>query len=384
MNDRSILPLIKGAPVLEPEDSVRRAAGLIRASDGATLIVTGGGRVIGTVNEQAIASHLAMSDGSDEGLDRPLAPLVNPGPVCISSGANLQQAAHVFGSTDADALPVIDNSGALRGIIYRRDVIGLMTRNLRPPSIAGMATPLGVYLTTGSHTGGAGNLGLFLTGMSLAGMMIAASLIADGLMRLVGLLTGLPIQAYLMSAPIGRFNLYDLPIYIYVGLTIVVMLVILRLSPLSGYHAAEHMTVHAIEAGEAVTTDVVRHMPRVHPRCGTNLMAAAGVFLILVSKFSGGVAVIIALLVVVIGWRAVGGWLQSIVTTKTPSDRQLANGVAAGKQLLERFQEQPNFQLTGFDRIWRMGLLQTASGLATGYWLLTWLLHVARVPFPLT
>ncbi len=36
------------------------------------------------------------------------------------------------------------------------------------------------------------------------------------------------------------------------------------------------MVVHAIEEGEDLTLEKVRPMPRVHPRCGTNLVALFG------------------------------------------------------------------------------------------------------------
>ena len=146
------------------------------------------------------------------------------------------------------------------------------------------------------------------------------------------------------------------------------MLFLLRLSPLAGYHAAEHMTVHAIEAGETLTPDNVRRMPRVHGRCGTNLLAAAGVFLIITTRVHSELAVLFALIVVVVGWRAVGSWLQYFVTTKKPTEKQLANGVAAGNALLARYHERPNYQVYGFDRIWNLGFLQTASGkLSVGF-----------------
>ena len=183
-------------------------------------------------------------------------------------------------------------------------------------------------------------------------MMAFASWIVDGLTKIASIMTGMKLGLFLASPPLTTTpNIYDLVSYAAVALTSVVMLLFLRLSPLSGYHAAEHMTVHAIEAGEELTPEVVRHMPRVHPRCGTNLLAAASVFMIITSRFSGQVSVIIAMLVVVVGWRTVGGWLQYFVTTKRPSEQQLKNGVAAGNQLMERYQEQPNYQVGGWRRI---------------------------------
>ena len=39
-----------------------------------------------------------------------------------------------------------------------------------------------------------------------------------------------------------------------------------------GYHGAEHMVVHAHEAGEPLTIDSVKRFPPAHPRCGTSFL----------------------------------------------------------------------------------------------------------------
>jgi len=38
------------------------------------------------------------------------------------------------------------------------------------------------------------------------------------------------------------------------------------------YHGAEHMTIHALEAGDPLTTDAVRKYPTAHQRCGTEFL----------------------------------------------------------------------------------------------------------------
>jgi len=38
------------------------------------------------------------------------------------------------------------------------------------------------------------------------------------------------------------------------------------------YHGAEHMSIHALEAGDPLTTDAVRRYPTAHPRCGTEFL----------------------------------------------------------------------------------------------------------------
>src|SRR5215204_2014577 len=48
------------------------------------------------------------------------------------------------------------------------------------------------------------------------------------------------------------------------------------------YHGAEHMTIHALEAGDPLTVDAVRKYPTAHHRCGTEFL----VILILLSIFT--------------------------------------------------------------------------------------------------
>ena len=48
------------------------------------------------------------------------------------------------------------------------------------------------------------------------------------------------------------------------------------------YHGAEHMTIHALEAGDPLTVDEVRKYPTAHHRCGTEFL----VVLVLLSIFA--------------------------------------------------------------------------------------------------
>src|SRR5258705_12150765 len=38
------------------------------------------------------------------------------------------------------------------------------------------------------------------------------------------------------------------------------------------YHGAEHMTIHALEAGDPLVVDQIRKYPTAHPRCGTEVL----------------------------------------------------------------------------------------------------------------
>lgn len=378
--EKNIANLIQRAPVLSPDDSIRRAVGLIRTCAGSSIIVANCGHVVGTINEQSIAAHLAQAQDPEAALSDTIGPILTPGITFINVSSTYKQAADIFASSGADVLPVISNSTLFIGVIYRRDLLGLMTKNLRPQSVAGMATPLGVYLTTGSQSGGAGSFGLFLTGASLMLMMSIACLAADGFIKLLTKLTHMRFDLYIASAPMtGKFTIYDIVMYLSVAIALAITLFLLRISPLAGFHGAEHMTVHAIEANEELTPGVVRRMSRVHPRCGTNLLAGAGLFMIITSRLNGDLAILIAMLVVIFGWRTVGGWMQFYATTKTPNEKQLASGIAAGNELIEKYLDNPNYCVTGFKRVWNMGFIQTVAGMTAVYEILSLLEMIFKV-----
>lgn len=381
MADKNITELIRMAPMLDSRDTVRRAAGLIRASESTRLLVVREGIICGTVDESSIAGYLGSMPDPESALDDTIEPLIQEYPVHLNASATLREAAQVFSSSGVDLLPVIDSYGNFSGVLYRRDVIGLLTRNLRPPTVAGMATPLGVHLTTTSLSGGSGSLGLYLTGAALAIMLMLSKLAGDGVMSFIGMGLRLKMSALLASTPLtAAFSPYDIPAILSTVLGIVFFAVLMRLSPLAGYHGAEHMTVHAIEAGEELSPENVRRFPRVHPRCGTNLLVGASIFILITSRFGGQISSLIAILIVVIGWRTVGGWVQYAVTTKRPNDRQLASGIAAGKELLKKYQERPHYHASGFGKAWEMGFLQTAAGMGTIFALLTLLQTHFKIP----
>jgi uncharacterized protein YqhQ len=52
-----------------------------------------------------------------------------------------------------------------------------------------------------------------------------------------------------------------------------------------GYHGAEHMVVHAHEAGEPLTIESVRRFPPAHPRCGTSFLMTVVIVSIIMFMF---------------------------------------------------------------------------------------------------
>lgn len=353
MTNAGITELIKHPQVLDVHDSVRRAAGIICASDGSSALVIRDGRIAGSISEGSIAAFLASAPDEESAMSQSIEPLVQYYPVFISASVSAREAAKMFADNSVDMLPVVDDYGGLRGVLYRSDVIGYLTLSLRPPSVGGMATPLGVYLTTGSVSGGAGSVGLYFSGIALGLMMIVGKIGSDYAIKYMIRLGGPHFMRLGITDTLGAI------------LSIALLLVLLRLSPLAGFHAAEHMTVHAIEAGEDLKPEIVSRMPRVHPRCGTNILAGAMIFMLITSQFGSDMAVLVAMVVLIVGWRTVGNWKQKFFTTKPPTERQLRSGIAAGHEVLKRFNERPTYQAYGFKRMWNMGFLQSAAGMGT-------------------
>jgi hypothetical protein len=141
---------------------------------------------------------------------------------------------------------------------------------------------------------------------------------------------------------------------------------LIRLSPLAGYHAAEHQTVHAIEQGLPLTDACVRHQPRAHPRCGTNLIALLLVLqtvvvmlgglaewdLPLVLMFSLGIAVPVH--------KRLGFVMQQLVTTKPADTRQLRSAMRAAEEVIGAWRS--GAAVSRWRRLWRSGLLQVFLG----------------------
>ena len=158
---------------------------------------------------------------------------------------------------------VIDQNGKPLGILAPSDLYPKHVIQPRPPLVGGMATPFGVYLTTGSIRAGVGDLALMTTGMCMFGLLLAGVFIT---MPISDLLLHWNVPANVTAAVEG-------------GFPYLIFLLGMRLLPLSGIHAAEHKVVHAIERGEELVPATVRRMPRVHPRCGTNLAVGASIFI---------------------------------------------------------------------------------------------------------
>jgi uncharacterized protein YqhQ len=120
------------------------------------------------------------------------------------------------------------------------------------------------------------------------------------------------------------------------------------------YHGAEHMSIHAYEAGEPLSVESVRRYPPEHPRCGTSfllivvlgsiiffsLFGRPGWGFLVVSRLIG-IPIIAGLAYELLRWSgtrstgrlarflaAPGIWLQKL-TTRVPDDAQIEVAISS-------------------------------------------------------
>ena len=126
------------------------------------------------------------------------------------------------------------------------------------------------------------------------------------------------------------------------------------------YHGAEHMTIHALEAGDPLTTEAVRKYPTAHPRCGTEFLVVVILLSVLLFGFLGrdnpvvmiGGRLLLIPVIAGLGYeilrfgakhrsnplvRAImaPGILVQMITTKRPTDDQIEVAIVSMEQALE-------------------------------------------------
>lgn len=323
-----------------PDDSLLRAAELMTQGGAGVLPILEYGTPVGVLTESRLRE--AVQQGAD--WLTPVAQWMDENFLRLPIDMPLEEAAETLAYTQQPVLGV-DPWGRYVGVIT---LAGLAARPISLPQvgiIGGMATPLGVYLTNGAVSAGASGLGLMLTGALLFALFLLANWLVIGGMLWAQQQYGIPLYSYYNSPFAGQWFLFsDVMGLVLRSSIFIVFLLLMRLLPIAGTHAAEHKVVHAIERGEPLTLEVVRRMPRVHPRCGTNLVAGIALFLGLSRVFQFGApegdardfALLMALLFTLLFWRNFGALLQWIATTKPPTDRQLLQAIRVGEELLRK------------------------------------------------
>jgi CBS domain-containing protein len=351
--------IVRPCPSLHINDSVGKAAETLRQSGVAVLPVVADGQVVGVVDEERLFAISLNSHHHRQVID-----LMMPVPAVLMTEMPIEQAAWVMQRYGARALPVVDGAGQLKGVVTRSDVASALLRGLRPLRIGGMATPFGVYLTTGNHRGGVGDFALMTTGVVMALCLAAARAITALALYAIDALQGTRLfSAYLSGigtmppAPWGGSWLDLLP-----WLEMLLFFALMRMLPLTGFHGAEHQVVHAIERGEDLLPEAVSRMPLEHPRCGTNLAALVLLLTTIAVSRAPAPLMIVLVIATLLFWRQAGMLLQRLFTVKRPTPKQLLNGIRAGRQLLERFQHQPSRFVPLPMQVWNMGFLQVLIG----------------------
>lgn len=333
---------------LNPEDSLARAGALLRTTAYPLVPILSEGECIGAVSEASFA--LALAEG--ESLHSPCLRAIMVPPT-IGPHVTAAEALRNLIEEPLAAFLVLDEQRHLMGIVSASDLTDEGRRMPTPHQVGGMATPFGVYLTTGSVSGGVSHLALF----SVGAMLFLLFALSDR--------AGWAVADAMGDSTFAPYAGIWLPAVLFLGA--------IRLLPLAGTHAAEHMVVHAIERGEQLRPEIVKRMPRVHPRCGTNLAVGATVFLSLFNwqwAAEQDLRLIVALLVTVMVYRPLGGMVQLLITTKPPNDRQIDSGIRAGKELLHRYRVTMGPQPSPFQRILNSGMLHVMAGSMTTYGLL--------------
>jgi uncharacterized protein YqhQ len=141
------------------------------------------------------------------------------------------------------------------------------------------------------------------------------------------------------------------------------------------YHGAEHMTIHALEAGDPLTVDEVRKYPTAHHRCGTEFLVILVMLSIFAFSFVGQqpplimIASRFALIPVLaaVGYEILKfgaryrsnpfvrvimypGILVQMITTKRPSDDMIEVAIVSMEQALEADGEPVPDGSTPFER----------------------------------
>lgn len=367
--DMLALPAGALARMVEPVESVVsiRAAARHLVENGVDVCpVTDEGRYIGAIGQRELARALA------EGLDptTPVEKITRTDAVTIrpyETGAQALRRMEEYGQLYA---VVVDDGGMVVGVVTPSRLYNPARQRNRPKMVGGMATPVGVYLTSGNVSGGAPWWGLMLTGALMATILMACDTATTGVQLLF------PIQYRFHPVVVDSMQF----------LTLLLFMTGLRLIPLAGVHAAEHMTVHAIERGEDLEVETVRRMPRVHPRCGTNFMAGLIIFATIAFSASGAArnpaSILIGLLCAFYLWKPVGSFLQYWFTTRPPTTEHIKSGIKAGQQLLANYERSPHHMANPFQRLVNSGI----PFVVLGGWAATIAIYfvelVLRVPAP--
>lgn len=347
MDDVPVSKLLRHGEVIEAGTSIARAASTFRTSNFPCVLVSSEDKYIGVVTEAALLKAMANGLSSSEPVGQLLESCLTVRPSALRSEAiaALEQA-------NVDHAAVVDADSVVWGWVLPSDLYDKAPHYppVQPPG--GLATPFGVYLHTGGVWAGPRPWGLFAAGSYLVILLVLGQVLAYGVAQLT-LMARQPLPGGVNFVP---------------ALGLVLAAVLMKLSPLAGIHAAEHMAVHAIERQEPLREEVLVRMPRVHPRCGTNLAVLGIVVLGLGTSDLGlppgsqGLQFIGAFLIGYYNYVRFGGLAQYWITTRTPNKEQVLMGCRSANELMSKAATAGKWTTNGWQAIWNSGLIHVLIG----------------------
>lgn len=320
------------------------------------------GKIIGIVSEYDLAKIIPKWSLADDGYTKSLkvSEIMTQKVWTETEHTNIENILEKTPSMHTRVIPITSDEGIYTGLsITRTKLINYLTGRVKPQTMGGLATPIGVYLTDGLHQAGTKNLGLILTGMTFA-----------------------VIATFIRMFSFYLETLYQLPEIFIAVIELSTFLIILKVSRFSKIHAAEHKTINAIERGLPLSIESVQMQSRVHKRCGTNLLVLVmGILLVmylsnnLISEeelFLRFTFSLIGFLFIFSNWKRIGNLLQKYFTTSEPGIKDIKSGIKAGEELVMLHKRDvKNVYPTFLSKIWNMGFLQ----IITSFFLVTWLIN---------
>ncbi|HEM55126.1 MAG: hypothetical protein C0177_03660 [Fervidicoccus fontis] len=232
------------------------------------------------------------------------------------------------------------------GILYYPDVIAFLNGYPMPTRVSGVSTPFGIFFTNSLARGGVNDIKLFLTG---------------GLFSLFAIILFITGSFFyeILKYNFVDFDPYTLSLFSII-LPLVIFLFLIKFSKLSKLHGAEHKVAHAIESGDILSKNSVNSYSRVHKRCGTNLLILLFLLQIMVIYINPILACVIALFT----WRALGNKIQFYITTSEPGEKEINNALFAGRDFMKNYFNTiiNNVKISSFRKVYNLGIFQILSG----------------------
>ena len=122
--------LARDEPIqVSPSMSVREVIGALRDADRGCAVVVEDGRVVGIFTERDVLNK--VTPRREELLDRPVADVMTPDPIVLREQESILVALNEMAIGGFRHIPLVDDAGALRGILSGRDILEEIERRVQ-------------------------------------------------------------------------------------------------------------------------------------------------------------------------------------------------------------------------------------------------------------